>query len=117
MDTGSILRAAAERVRRPGVWAQGEIFAPQECASVAIEHATSTGDIFHSPDEFLDAAWFVVNCLGIKTRDDAICDIYRWNDQPYQTADKVADALEFCAVMFDQQQALAEVAQTAKVPR
>lgn len=133
--TAGVLRAAAQIVRRG--WCQGSYdnndyihHKPDRfCAKGAIGlvmFGNSTGELYNDTvvapvyDVLLravgdDRSWLAVRSVGA-------CPIVQWNDATDQTAENVAQAMEFAAILWEQEQqqksaATAETRETTAVSR
>lgn len=96
---GAILRDAAERVRQG--WCQGAF--EDDMNNVCVMGAFDA--IGASFEDMNRAATHVLRALNKPlVLADAANELVVWNDEPNRTADQVATALEFAALLADQQE-------------
>lgn len=111
-STGQILRDAAARVRRG--WLQGYVsdMAGRVCAYGAFAEAQAGIGLarWNGAREASEVVQRVLR-LPMNEIDGPCAAVTEWNDAKGQTAEAVANALEFCAVILEQEEALAQVAQ------
>ena len=111
MNTAEILRAAAARVRQG--WCQGSADDGNGgvCAIGSI-WAVTNSSVFDCSN--WPIRQFLARAIGLSV-DEHYCSIPGWNDARGQTAENVAIAMEFAAVLWEQEQAQADDAVAAPV--
>lgn len=108
MTTGDLLRRGAARVRR--CWIQGDFDDGNGgvCAVGSLHDGSIIMDHHVLEDELLRAARFIVRALGgdwLASNIQILAQVYTWNDATLQNSESVANAMEYAALLADQEDA------------